>query len=688
MPESRAAGLWWLRGPGEAAIEKARWRLNRLRCMTPLEVGHRVLRGAAVRLERWAGPAVGIVPVPDLARVSRPWLRSPFKWRRPGPARRRAEEDACLAAAADVLAGRFDVFALKGVELGCPPAWNRDPRTGRDAPLSWGKLLDYRDPKLVGDIKYLWEPNRHLHLVTLAQACALTRDPRYFRALTGHLESWFDACPCGRGPNWSSALEAGIRLIHWSAAWHLLGGARSRFFDSADGARLRERWLVSVYQHARFIEGYFSLHSSANNHLVGEAAGLFMAGVTWPCWGRSSAWRSKAKAILEREALLQNGRDGVNLEQSASYQQFELDLLLLPLLAGRANGIEFSRDYAARVEAMLEYLASIMDAGGNVPAIGDADDSVLARLDHRPAFDRYRATLAAGALLFRRGDFKAKAGPLDERSRWLFGPGTDAAYARLHDAGARLPVRRAFPEGGYYLLGCDFETPAEIRLVADAGPLGYGAIAAHGHADALAFTLSVGGLEFLVDPGTYAYHTEGPWRQYFRGTSAHNTVTIDGRDQSEPGGNFMWLRKAAARCTEWLPGDDLDIFEGGHDGYAGLPDPVHHRRRIVLDKRARRIVIEDFLDMAGSHDVALHFHCHEDALVEPVEGGWAITRGGRTLVLRHPGGEDATARVLVGALAPIAGWVSRRFDEKQPAPTLAWRARLAGATLLRTEISC
>ena len=687
MPESRVAGLWWLRGPGaEGAIEKARWRLNRLRCMTPVEVAHRVVRALGARVERWAAPAAGLVPAPDLARASRPWLCSPFKWR-PGPADR-IEEASCLTAAADILAGRFDVFALKGVALGSPPAWNRDPRTGREAPPVYGKLLDYRDPKRVGDIKYLWEPNRHLHIVTLAQASVLTRDPRYFGTLREHLESWFDACPFAYGPNWSSALEAGIRLIHWSAAWHLLGGARSRFFDDAAGARLRDRWLTSVYQHARFVEGFLSLHSSANNHLVGEAAGLFMAGITWPCWSRSSTWLAKGKAILEREALLQNGRDGVNLEQALSYQQFELDLLLLPLLAARANGVDFSRDYTARVEAMLEYLASVMDAGGNVPAIGDADDAVLVRLDHSPAFDRYRSTLVTGALLFRRGDFKAKAGPLDERNRWLFGPGTDAAYARLHDAGARLPVRREFPDGGYYILGCDFETEAEIRLVADAGPLGYGAIAAHGHADALAFTLSVGGRELLVDPGTYAYHTEGPWREYFRGTRAHNTVTIDGRDQSEPGGNFMWLRKAAARCTEWRPGDDLDVFEGVHDGYAGLPDPVSHRRRIVLDKRERRIVIEDFLDMAGSHDVELHFHCHEDSRVEPVEGGWTIARGASTMVLRHPDADGASARVLVGAVAPIAGWVSRRFDEKQPAPTLSWRAQIRGAAVLRTEISC
>ena len=108
-------------------------------------------------------------------------------------------------------------------------------------------------------------------------------------------------------------------------------------------------------------------------------------------------------------------------------------------------------------------------------------------------------------------------------------------------------------------------------------------IAAHGHADALAFTLSVGGREFLVDPGTYAYHTQGAWRSYFRGTAAHNTVRVDGRDQSQPGGNFMWLRKAPAGCNLWRTSVERDVFEGWHGGYAGLADPVMHRRRIALE---------------------------------------------------------------------------------------------------------
>ncbi len=219
-----------------------------------------------MRAERWGLLGSGAVPSPDLTRASLPWIHAT------------AVVDAAqyLAAADRVAAGRFDVFALEGVELGSPPRWNRDPKTGVEAPLSFGKLLDYRDPRRVGDIRYLWELSRHSHLVTLAQAYALSGDARYSGVIRQHLESWFAACPCGMGPNWSSALEPAIRLISWSLAWQLLGGVSAPLFEDVEGARFRQRWLDSIFQHARFVRGHFSLYSSANNHLIGEAAGLYV----------------------------------------------------------------------------------------------------------------------------------------------------------------------------------------------------------------------------------------------------------------------------------------------------------------------------------------------------------------------------------------------------------------------------
>src|SRR5688572_18105312 len=610
--------------------------------MTPSEIAYRTLRAIQARAERSGIALAREVPAPDLAAQPHRWIKNAAK----------VKTETYVAAADHLVHGWIDVFALKNVNLGSPPRWNRDPKTGIEAPLAFGKLLEYRDPDLVGDIKYLWEPNRHLHLVTLAQAYALTKKKAYFDTIVEHLDSWFLACPYGYGPNWVSALEAAMRLINWSAVWQLLG--REILEKHSD---FRDRWLTSIYQHAQFIRGWFSLHSSANNHLIGEAAALFIAALTWPYWPAARGWLATGKRILEREALAQNAPDGVNREQAVSYQQFVLDLLLLCLLAGKANKQWFSADYESRIESMLDYLASIMDAGGNVPMFGDSDDALAVRLSPAAGFCPYKSLLATGALLFRRGDFKLKAGRLDDKTRWLFGEGADAQFASLDAETTRLPPRQTFPEGGYFVLGCGFETREEIRLVADAGPLGYRSIAAHGHADALSFALSAGGLEFLIDPGTYAYHTQERWRNYFRGTAAHNTLRVDGLDQSVPGGNFMWLSKARAGCSLWLSSPEKDSFEGWHDGYMRLDDPVKHRRLIELDKRARRVLVEDTLEMGEEHDVELFFHCHEDCSVDAIEGGYLLVRAGTSLRLLLPQVENAASSVHRGSVAPLLGLV-------------------------------
>jgi hypothetical protein len=635
--------------------------------MTPLEVAHRALRAVQARAERSGLLRAPAVPAPDLSVTGKPWIH-----REAGVA-----SAPYLAAASRMADGRLDVFALRDLYLGSPPRWNRDPKTGIEAPLEFGKLLDYRDPDLVGDIKYLWEPNRHLHFVTLAQAYALSGRRYYYEALVEQLDSWLIACPYGRGPNWASALEAAMRLVNWAIAWQLV--------QPIADADFKARWLRSVYEHAHFVRHWFSAHSSANNHLIGEATGLFIATLTWPHWREMREWRVAAKRILEREALSQNAPDGVNREHAVWYQHFVLDMLVLCLLAGKANGEWFSADYESRIEAMMDFLASIMDAGGNVPMFGDADGGYLARLEQDAAFSPYRSLLGLGALLFKRGDFKLKAGPLDDKARWLLGAGAAAQYEALEAEHTRLPLRQSFPEGGFFVLGTDFDTPREIRAVVDAGPLGYTAIAAHGHADALSFTLSIGGREFLIDPGTYAYHTHERWREYFRGTAAHNTVRIDGLDQSEQGGNFMWMKHARAGCGLWLSSADKDSFEGWHDGYRRLEDPVKHRRLIELDKRARRLVIEDALDMAEEHDVELLFHCAEQCEVRAVEGGYAVARDGISLRLALPA--NGSAELHRASLAPIFGWVSRAFDRREPTTTIVWRARLSGPALLRTEIS-
>jgi hypothetical protein len=649
------------------------WQLRRLNTMGAAEIGWRVRQFAWILLER-----CGI----GLARgVNAGTGNAGSAWVSPLPA---AFNVTLYAEAADrILAGEWEVFSLTKCPLGFPPRWNRDPKTGVEAPLDFGKGIDYRNERIVGDIKYLWEPNRHLELVTLAQAWHLTREPRYAEGARLLLSSWLEQCPYPLGANWTSSLELGVRLVNWACAWQLLGGEASPLFAGAESQVFRQRWLRAVYQHCHFISGYLSRHSSANNHLFGELMGLFVASVTWPLWPQSVRWRERAQRELEAEAIEQNAADGTNREQAFWYHHEVADMMLLCLLFGQANGIVFSRQFQKRLESMLEFIAAVMDAGGHVPMVGDADEALMVRLSREPGFCPYQSLLATGAVLFGRGDFKFKAGGADDKTRWLLG--NDAVHRFDALVARAAEPRRAFADGGYWILGDHFGTPEEVKLVADAGPLGYLSIAAHGHADALAFTLSVSGREILIDPGTYAYHTQKPWRDYFRGTSAHNTVRIDGLDQSLAGGNFLWLKHARAACERFESTPEHDEWIATHDGYRRLPDPVTHRRTIHFDKKSGLVRILDRLECRKTHRIELFWHAATACDVKHEDGAVTFLNDGVTLSMTME--EPAWRPQLIsGQEDPPLGWISRRFDQKTPSTTVVWCGDIRGTTQLLTLI--
>jgi hypothetical protein len=655
-------------------MQQPGWYLQRLRVMSSAEVAHRLARKVRSLSQKFTRHEM---PARDAGARDLRFL-PPFMAIAP---------DHMIAAAERILGGSFSFFDLDDCKLGDPPQWNRDPLTQRTAGERRASAIDYRDEREVGNIKYLWEPNRHLHLPVLAQAHAFTGDPKYAVAIQAHIDSWIEQCPEGWGPNWVSPLELGIRLINWSITWQLLGGMRARLFATPLGQAFRERWLTSIYQQARMVAGNLSRYSSANNHLIGEAAGVYVAASTWPLWPQITEWGERCRTILEEECHRQNAPDGGNREQAFAYQTFVLDFLLIAGLAARARGEDFSPVYWRRIEVMIDFLASMTSVTGSLPMIGDADDGYVVRLAAEPGFSPHLSQIATGAVLFERPDLASKAAALDSKTATLLGVEAVRRLAQLRIRGRHgFRPRQQFAESGYYLLGTAFETPDEVRLLVDSGPLGFLSIAAHGHADALSMVLSIGDREILVDPGTYAYHTEPAWRRYFRSTMAHNTVGIDGEDQSVQAGNFMWTRHAHARCIEFETGSDRQRFVGEHYGYQRLEDPLVHRREIVFDARRQSIEVTDMLRCDGEHRARRAWHFAEDCQVVRAGQGLRVTSG-LTQVLFEPVEALDSVQMHSGGGPEQGGWISRNFGRKQPCTSVFWESRISGVTVLRTRIT-
>ncbi len=643
------------------------WYLRRLSLMSPAEVLSRTGGSASKVLKRVAYATRSPRRPAELVRVrahswphrlaDRPHIRDQAV-QRYGWTSTRADE---------FLHHRFTFFAFHGEDFGKEIQWNRDYRTGIVAPLRYGPSIDYRRESLCGDIKYLWEPNRFLHLPELAKAYYLTGNRIYAEEVFSQVDSWVASCPYPQGVNWASALEVGIRLINWCIAYeflvHVPGDAPDNHRDS------KSRWLASIGDHLRYLHSHRSRYSSANNHLIGELAGLFVGSICFSIPG-SDAWLKEAHDLLEHEAMRQHWPDGVNKEQAVRYQAFVFEFLLLAGILGTANGHPFGPGYWGTLERSAEFIRSLCSVGPELPILGDDDDGRVIALD--ASVDPYRTILAEAALLFGRTDLADIGQSPSEQAFWLLGE-TNALIPGRNNT---REVRMSFPEGGLY-----FRKEREAVLLFDCGPLGYLSLAAHGHADALSIVLSYKGRQFLVDPGTFAYHTHRDWRDHFRGTFAHNTIRIDGENQSVIGGNFMWLRKANAHLLR----NDAKSLAGWHDGYERLPDPVRHEREITFSQEGQTLTVEDRLMGKGKHtlDFTLTFspECvctYDGTVLRARNGGAGIT------IQADPG--LGVPRLLVASADPMGGWFSPGLDRKIPTTTAWWTGTMEGTTRFTTRI--
>jgi hypothetical protein len=584
----------------------------------------------------------------------------------------RAWLDALIGRAEKIAQHRLSFFDLEDQYLGDPVAWNRDHKRGQDTPMVFSPALDYRDVNEAGDCKFVWEPNRHHQLVVLGRAYRATGDARFARAVAEQLDSWLRQNPFGIGMNWRSGLELGIRLINWVWAIDLIRES------AVINDELNRRLMNSMSRHIWEIDRKYSRGTSVNNHLIGEAAGVFVATSYFRNLRHASVWRQRSWEILNHEILNQTHSDGGIVEQATGYHLFVLQFFVAAGITARATGRDFPSSYWSRLEKMFEFLAVLSEGGDGLPAFGDGDDGYVLDLGRDPR--SVREWLALGAALFTRSDFRERAGTYDEPVEWLLGEPGRQRLKTIPKCPDRKCGSKALSDSGYYLLQYgELDSPDRISVVFDCGPLGMEPLAGHGHADALSFTLRAFGRDVLVDPGTYDYFSYPDWRQYFRGTQAHNTVVIDGLDQSEMLGRFLWGRKANARCLSWAPSDTGGKVVGEHDGYTWLRDPVIHWRALELNGRTRMLTVRDDILAHGTHDVVVYFHLAAGCVATPVgTHHWLVHIGPATIKIELD--PRLQAEACSGSVNPICGWVSDGYHQKESSTTLVGRCVSQGNT--------
>jgi hypothetical protein len=538
----------------------------------------------------------------------------------------------------NILAHRFDLLGYSGLAYDAPIDWHLDSVHGRRAPRKAFYRVRYLDFDEVGDSKVTWELNRHQHFVILAKAYRLTGDPRYADEILRQWRHWRAENPYPIGINWSSSLEVAFRSLAWLWTYHMLLGA-SGLPD------FRQEWLRMFALHGRHIERYLSTYFSPNTHLLGEGVALFFLGVLCPELSSAQRWKNKGWQIVLDEARRQVGPDGFHFEQSAYYHVYALDFFLHSAILASVNGIPLPKEFEESLEKMLTALY-LLGRCGPPPRLGDDDGGRLFDPQRNRAED-FLDPLATGSVLFNRGDYKA-ASQLCEETIWLVGPEGVRRWDELESTPASMNSA-ALEASGLYLLASD--KPAS-QLVFDCGPLGAQS-GGHGHADALSVTLRSRKHDLLIDPGAFEYIGEGRERNLFRGTAMHNTLCVDGLDQTEPTSAFSWRRLTHSKAENWIQGKSFDLIEGSHDGYQRLEQPVTHRRSVFSLKNGMYLV-RDRVEGTGQHRLEIAWHLG-DQLQMVEDGVFRVKNGSQGLALIPATGHGWAQQVSRQSCSPVYG---------------------------------
>ena len=588
------------------------------------------------------------------------------------PAGPRAE---LQAAASRLLRGEWEVLGVARTDL-ADPDWFADPVTGRRSPADrYAFRINHRSEADTGNVKQVWEVSRLHHLTVLAAAWYTGRDEACAERVAAQLRSWWQQNPFLSGVHWTSGIEIGIRLI--SLAW-----IRRLLDDWPGAAVLFERGDLAVqqiYWHQQYLATFRSRGSSANNHVIAEAAGQLVASCAFPWFAASERWREQAARLLERELISNTFPSGIGRELASDYQGFVAELGLLAAAETAAAGHPLSDRAWQRLAAMCDSGAALLDERQRPPRQGDGDEGRVLLTDdpQRPAWPSLLALSEA----------------LAGRPSWWPAPAADvratlvSALAGPPRTAPGRPAQRPahFADAGLTLLRDGGGPGPEIWCRCDGGPHGFLSIAAHAHADALSVEVRYGGTDVLADPGTYCYHGEKAWRSYFRSTLAHNTAELAGRNQSTEGGPFLWLRHARTRLLGYSDTGQVAQWAAEHDGYTVPAPGATHRRTVRLDREQHQLEITD--EFGGALPLRLAFHLGPEVAAE-LDGTGAI--------LSWPGVDaPGTARIALppldwrlhrGETDPVLGWYSPGLGRRIPVFTLLGTGVTAPGTPLVTRI--
>ncbi len=478
--------------------------------------------------------------------------------------------------------------------------------------LHTGRDPDWHGADLPADEEWRIDWWKFGYGLDLAYACRSTGDELFKTTWSNLVDSFMRRVPVGC----DSTEVAARRIQNWIYAWSM--------FEDVRGD-LERRLLERIEAESAYLRDNLT---PARNHRTLELYGLFLVAVAFPSLDRDGALLTFATDALHRNLLVDFRPDGVHCEASTHYHLMALRSLLGARENARRFGVPLPVGFDDLLGRLCEFAMHCHRPDGCIAALSDSDSAGFQEL------------LGLAAELLDRDDF-----------RWVASAGVRGTppSERFH----------GYPAGGYYFQRSGWGDGArafsdERFLVLDCGPLGDGG---HGHYDLLSVEIAADGRPLVIDPGRYTYSEEPPnLRRWFKGTAAHNTVSIDGLDQTPYRRGKPKGPVAEGRLLRRHTHDRVDVLVA--QAVSPQYDAIHTRRVVFVS--GDYWLIEDRLEAATPHRFDLRFHLTPEAQGRTWIDGTTVLAPGLALVFgdpRRPSLED--------------GWVAPRYGRKERAPVVS-----------------
>lgn len=522
---------------------------------------------------------------------------------------------------ANALEGQYEAlhiaYDLKR-RLAVADALLRDTFTFLNETRTFAGVELWRSP----DATQLWRYQVHYfdYTTDLASAYLATDQDEYYHKFKELVESWIAHNPPGVPDAWHP-YPLSLRVVNWlyACSWFAVP-------LSADPA-FRNRIETSIQVQLGHLADHLEF-DVRGNHLLKNAKALGLGALHFQDGPSARRWLATGMKVLEHEAVEQALPDGGHFERSWLYHLIVLQDYAEVIRFLRLAGQDVPPVLEAAVRRMAAYIQATLHPDADIPLFGDTElvgpervNSVLG--------------LASAAL----SDVYAMAAPGVLNVMLTGAPSALSAHRASADG------LLSFPQTGYFGFRCDGDF-----LLIDCGDPCPTYLPAHAHADMLAFEMSVFGRRFVVDAGTFEYGA-GPNRQAFRSTLAHNTLIVNGQEQSEAWGAFRLARRAKVLAGQHAVADAVEAFTGAYHTPVG---GFVHQRSVLWVRRQYWVVVDQVWGTQA-------LQARNQLLIAP---DWDVESAEGAIVARN---DDVimTIRPADGATMAIeSGWYAPSFGER------------------------